>query len=350
MTALPVRPSEIDALTGAITTCGRVRVPLHDLWIMWSAAAPRLLGDPDQVAGLKQALTELSRQQIVELPSGAWDTSTTPSLPRSILVPGARRTSRPRPWVRHPWCPELGWVASQPTLSDAQHSDLVAINEWLVHSRGHELPVVPMRYRSVELFGGEKHLEAMSRTSLFGPGRLSLEMLSCVRRPPPLAAAAVGPGADLLVVENSDTYWVAIDVLRHLDGHPVGVVAWGAGRAFPTQAETLTVDIAGRGPIKGTVWYWGDLDPDGLAIATDASAAAAAIDGPPVRPAAHLWYAMADRPVQNRGTIDWTPSTGQAWLGSDLWTRLTAVRAANGRIAQEAVAPAVIGDWALHIR
>lgn len=350
MTVLPRRPGEIAALGKAITTSGRVRVPLHDLWPMWAAAAPGLVGDHDQVAGLSQALAELSRQDVIELPKDAWDTSTTPPLPRSILVPAARRTPRPRPWVRHPWCPELGWIASQPTLSASQHSDLVAVNDWLIHTRGHQVPAVPMRYRSVDLFGDEKHLEALSRTTLFGPGRLSLDLLSCVRRPPPLAAAAIGRGPDALVIENSDTYWAAIDVLRPLDDHPIGVVAWGAGRAFPTQAETLTVDVAGRGPIKGTVWYWGDLDPDGLAIATDASAASAAIHGPPVRPAERLWQAMADCPTQNPGTVNWSASTGMTWLGPELWTGLAGVRTDQGRVAQEAVAPSVIGDWAVHIR
>lgn len=351
MTApLTLGPGEIAALAEALTTYGRTRVSLHELWPMWAAAAPRLVGNLDQAAGLSQALAELSRQRIVELPKEAWDRSTTPPLPRSILVPAARRTPRPRPWVRHPWCPELSWVASLPTLSVAQHSDLVAVNDWLIHTRGHEVPTVPMRYRSVELFGDEKHLEALSRTSLFGRGRLDLDMLSCVRRPPPLAAAAVGLGPDALVIENSDTYWVAVDVLRQLDGHPIGVVAWGAGRAFAAQAETLTVDVAGRGPVNGTVWYWGDLDPDGLAIATEASAAAAAIDGPPVRPAAHLWQVMADCPVQNRGTVDWFASTGVTWLGPDLWTRLAGVRAASGRVAQEAVPPSVFGHWAVHVR
>lgn len=298
------------------------------------------------MAGLAEVLAELSRQCVVELPREAWDASTTPPLPRLILVPAARRTSRSRSWVRHPWCPELGWVASLPSLSESRYDDLVTVNNWLIHTRGHDVPVVPMRYRSVVLFGDEKHLEGLSRTSLFGPGRLSLDMLACVRRPPPLAAAAVGAGPDALIIENSDTYWVAVDVLGHLDSHRIGLVAWGAGRAFPTQAETLKVDVAGRGPVQGTVWYWGDLDPDGLAIATDASAAAAMIDGPPVRPATHLWHAMADCPIQNRGTIDWSTSTGKTWLGPDLWTRLAPIRAANGRVAQEAVAPTVLANWA----
>lgn len=47
MTAIPLRPGEITAFAAALTAAGRVRVSLHELWPMWAAAAPRLVGDPD---------------------------------------------------------------------------------------------------------------------------------------------------------------------------------------------------------------------------------------------------------------------------------------------------------------
>lgn len=345
MTHVPNRPAELTALAEALTANGKVRIPLRELWTLWAAAAPRLTGDPAQAAGLAAALAELADRNLIELPSAAWDTSTTPPLPRSITVPGARQGDRTRRWARFPWCAELGWVASLPSLSDARFNDLVAINDWLVRTRDTQQPVLPMRYRSVQLFGDEKRLETMARTSLFGPGRLSLDTLACVRLPPPLAAAAVGSGPDVLVIENSDTYWTAIAVLRRCSTHSIGVVAWGAGRAFPSQVSTLTVDVAGRGPVRGVVWYWGDMDPEGLAIAADA-AAVAAMDTPQVRPAFALWAAMAERPVQNRGTIDWTADPGREWLGPELWARLAVIRSAGGRVAQESVAATVIADWA----
>ena len=100
-------------------------------------------------------------------------------------------------------------------------------------------------------------------------------------RLPPYRAAArrsvVGAGPDVLVVENSDTYWVVLDALRGVDGHRVGVVAWGSGRSFPSQVESLGVDVAGRGPVRGTTWYGGDYEPIGIEIAIAASRASDAI-------------------------------------------------------------------------
>lgn len=345
MTSAPNRPAELNAFTETLTALGRIRVPLREVWELWRAAAPRLVGDPAQASMLAAALDTLVGRDVIELPVGAWDNSTTPPLPRSITVPSARRAPRSRSWDRFPWCPELGWAASLPSLTDARFEDLIAINDWVIRSRGREEPVLPMRYRSVQLFGDEKHLERLARTTLFGPGRLSFDDLACVRIPPPLAAAVIAPGPDILVLENSDTYWTAIDVLRACSGHPVGVVAWGAGRAFPSQVPALKVDVAGRGQAEGVIWYWGDLDPDGLVIASEA-AVAGELNELRVRPADALWEAMAERPVQDPGTVDWTAAPGEEWLGSPLWHRLGHIRSVGGRVAQESVAAAALVSWA----
>jgi hypothetical protein len=62
---------------------------------------------------------------------------------------------------------------------------------------------VPMRERSLEIFGDEKALDRLVTSVLFGPGRLSLTQLRAYRSRPPLPAMRVGEGPVLLVVENS---------------------------------------------------------------------------------------------------------------------------------------------------
>lgn len=346
MTNPGLRPAEVAALADALRASGLVRVSLDDLWTFWAAAAPRLVGDPAQASGLAAAVRSLDQQGVIELPIGAWDASTTPPLPRSLVVPSARRPARDREWLRYPWRQELGWVASLSSVSDERLRDLIAINSWLGRTNGEWVPVVPVRYRSVEILGHEKTLEAIARTNLFGPKRLSLELLACVRRPAPLPAVSVGPGDDLLVVENSDTYWVAVDALRTSDTHSVGAVAWGCGKAFPSQVGALSVDVAGRGPITGEVWYWGDLDPAGLTIAAEAAKAAKEIGAPPIRPACDLWIATAGRPIQEPGHFDWSAEPGRDWVGAELWDQFSHVRDANGRVAQESVPFTAIIEWA----
>ncbi|WP_405497225.1 hypothetical protein [Nocardia sp. NBC_00511] len=201
---------------------------------------------------------------------------------------------------------------------------------------------MPARFRSAEIFGREKRLDELTRTTLFGPTRITLDLLACTRLAPPLPGAIVGPGPDVLITENSDPYWVLVDLLRDAPGHRIGVVAWGSGRSFPTQVDSLRVDVAGRGPITGTAWYWGDCDPAGLAIADAAASVTAEI---PIRPATGLWAAMARSPVQERGSVDWTGDRGARWLGTELWSQLEPVRSARGRIAQEAVSVSAISEW-----
>jgi hypothetical protein len=278
-------------------------------------------------------------------PVGSWDSSTIPPLPKWVKVPANRAQRRRGSWRQFPWAPELGWVASLPSLSDERFNDLVAIHNWLISNR--QTPAVPVRYRSVELFGDEKHLGNLARTQLFAPGRLTLDLLRCHRLPPPLPAIPVGTGPDILVVENSDPYWAAADVLGEMKDHPIRAVAWGSGTAFPAQVETLGVDIAGDGPVSGVAWYWGDFDPRGIRIGADAASANAAHDGVQVLPAIGLWEAMASCNPQMEGTISWqTDPAAAAWLGPHLWATLEPIRRAKARVAQEAVPRRAIESWA----
>ncbi len=338
-----VRPSEIAAFREAILDAKAVKIEFDVLWELWNRAAPRFTGDPGQAAALKDALVELSDSLVIELPKQAWDKSTVPALPRHIVVPASRRAGKERTWMTFPWCRRLGWVSSLSTLQPGLFDDLVALNEWFGRVEPATLPIVPVRYRSAEIFAREKRLDQLERTKLFGPDRLSLEMLGCRRLAPPAPAAAVGPGPDALIVENSDTYWVAVEELRKSSGHDIGAVVWGSGRTFPVQVPSLAVDVAGQGPLRGVAWYWGDYDPVGTATAVAAAGSAADVE---VRPAAGLWKAMVGLAVQEAGTFDWTNAAGQEWLGRDLWNHLSYVRSAGGRIAQELVPVDAVSAWA----
>lgn len=340
------RASETTALRDAVLTSRSIRLEFAVLWLMWCRVAPRLVGDREQAATLHEVLLALAGQGVIELPKGAWDTSTVPPLPRFVTVPGARRKASDRPWLTFPWRSELGWVASLRALPEPLFADLVVINEWLSRTEGLELSVVPVRYRSAEILGREKRLDQLLDTTLFAPGRLSLDVLSCVQLAPPIPAASVGRGDDILVVENSATYWVAVDVLRRVRGHTIGAVGWGSGKAFPAQVSSLTVDIAGQGPLRGVVWYWGDYDPPGTGTAATAARITNAVE---VRPATGLWAAMAGLSAQDVGTVSWVGAEGGDWLGGELWDRLAYVRTAGGRIAQELVSANAVAVWAEQI-
>lgn len=333
------RPAEVDAFTAAIAGAGRVRVRKDQLLRMWAAAAPRVAGEADQLPDLVRVLDDLASDGVLVLPAAAsWDRSTRPALPKFVTCPGNRTAPTGSPWRSFPWRCELGWVASLSKLTTGQYQQLVAVNRWL--GSDHDDDVVPMRVRSAEIFGNEKALDQLITSRLFAEGRLSLDLLRCRRFPPPITITTIGDGPDILVIENADAYWAAI-VAAHDEPGPIGRVAWGAGRGF-----TQSIHALAETESAGGLWYWGDLDPEGIAIAAAAATTAGVLGLPGLRPAHGLWAAMATRPVQDPGTVAWDrTAAGKAWLGSELWDVCAPVREVGGRVAQESVPGRAIAAW-----
>jgi hypothetical protein len=304
-----------------------VRVPAARILEAWSRCAPELLGRPEQLTELDTTLRELAACGELELPgSRSWDRSTTPPVPHFVVIPAARPLPREPHWRTHPWCSELGWAASARTMTDAQYAALVAIHDWLV-AGGAAQPIVPARLRSAEILGDEKALERLATTSLFARGRLTYELLRARRLPPPLHIVETGAGPDLLVVENSDPFWVCCDVAAR--SPRVGRVAFGAGQAFLASSAAIALEEQ----LPERVFYWGDLDPKGVAIPTEAARTLTSL-GIELAPAVPLWYAMILKPQHATGSIEWRDDAG-GWLGGELWTASQSVRKAKARVAQE---------------
>jgi hypothetical protein len=337
-----ITDSELDAFAAQLVARNRVDTRLAAIRDLWAAAVPRLTSSPHSMAALRSALDKLAERQVIELPSGSWDRSSNPPLPKFVRMPSARRPHRPPQHRGYPWRSELGWVASLRNVTDGQLEQLRAINAWL--ATANDTLVVPHRVRSAEVLGDEKALDRLARGVLFGDGRLTFDLLRCKRLPPPLPAAVVGDGPDVLVVENSDPYWMAVESLRAVSGHQIGAVIWGSGNTFPAQVPALGVDVAGRGPVTGTVWYWGDLDPKGIHIAVAAARVAAELGVAPVRPPIALWDAHRTCPITSSDGFPWD-DTGAEWFGPRQWATFEPVRSARGRISQEACAPTAISSW-----
>ncbi len=318
-----------ERLRDGLLSLRRVRVSLDALLEVWADAAPELLGSGESLAALAAALQALAAADLLELPAAeSWDRSTRPPLPRFVTVPASRRERPPDRWRSFPWRDELGWVASLPYLADSNLQALVAIDTWLAR-RDPDAPLVPVRVRSAEVLGDEKRLDDLVKTRLFGPGRLSLDLLGATRYPPPLPTRLVGDGSGVLIVENMDPFWLCVEAARRLTG-PVGRIAWGVGKAAVASVASLAWDD----PRPAAIWYWGDMDPEGVRIAGDVARAAEAVGLPPVRPALTLWSAMLAHSGKEVGSVAWDHVSG-TWLGHDLWDRTASLRAARARIAQE---------------
>lgn len=328
-----------DRLQHRLAATGRAICRSNALLAHWAAAAPELVSTIDQTIALREAIDSLEQSGRLTVPKGrrSWDESFRPALPRFVIVPILDTARRDPLWRNHPWRTELGWVASLRTVNDRQFAQLIAINDWLVSTKGGQVPRVPQRIRSAEILGDEKALDDLSKSALFGSGRVSWDLLAAIPIPPPLALRQVGSAGAVLVVENADPYWLAVEALEGRAG-PVGMVAWGSGRSAGLSIPTLA-----REPrVTGPVWYWGDFDPAGLDIPTSASSAVEAVGLGPLRPAVALYEAMADhadRAGATECTTSWTGRDRSAWLGSHLWTRFSKVVESGRRVAQEVLGP-----------
>jgi hypothetical protein len=323
----------------------RVRIPLAVIHDAWAVAAPELTGTLESRGELASALHELAAAGRLQLPAGAWETIPRPSLPKFVTVPAARPRPRAHRWRTMAWHPTMAWVSSLVAVSEAQVDALAAIDAWLRRRDGTDPRPLPVRVRSAEIFGREKRLDGLLGSGLFGPGRLSLELLGAHRFPPPLALHRVGPGPDVLIVENADSFWVCREIAADLAG-PVGRIGWGSGRAFV--ASVAALGLEDQSPRY--LWYWGDLDPEGVRIAGEAATAASRSALPPLQPAFPLWAglgALTPEPAD----LDWR-NVDSTWLGDMLWAATAVVRAAGGRVAQERLPPAAVaaGMASLEVR
>lgn len=309
----------------------RRQLRLAELQALLVAAEPALEHAPERRARLHEILDELVDAGLVELPSRrSYDHSAKPALPRFVRIERAVAAPQRVSGAGVAWRPELAW-ATELSVDEQTLSDLRAVNAFF-RDGGGERPVVPLRERSLHLFGYEKRLETLLAGRLFFPGRLTLEQLRCEEVHPPFVFETIGSAPDVLVVENHHTFVSPRRALPR-EGN-VGVVVYGAGAHFKGSV-TYLADLP-TPPRR--VLYFGDLDIDGLDIPVHASAVAATAGLPAVESTAVLYRLLLDNgrpvPVENPPSCDRARKL-TAWLHDDVRADAAAVLVDGQRLAQE---------------
>ncbi len=324
----------------ALTGWPRRRVQLLELWRIFDDTDPATRLAPNRRQLLLNTLKQLAAIGALELPaSTSWDRIEHPHLPRFVTLPKAQEpTGIERSTV---WHPTLAWVPDTKVPS-AHRTDLKTINRWL-HSHGQTSDlVVPLRERSLEIFGHEKTLDRLIRTSLFASDRLTLTLLRTRRAAPRFTHETVGDGTTLLIVENSDTFDSLTHALTDNPGH-VGVIGWGSGGGF--EASVLSIPRLRQTVTR--VVYFGDLDLRGLQIPASASRTAHDAGLPPVEPATSLYTALLDvgRPQTTTRISETTASDATAWLPAHLRQPVHDLLTAGQRLAQEHIGAQHLADY-----
>ena len=184
---------------------------------------------------------------------------------------------------------EFAWEPPLAFLRDARlnipFAELRRLNDFLQHDVG-KRPLIPIKERSLEIFGDEKRLDELARGSaVFGDGRLTPEMFRCFIVPEPLPwTPGANPAGPILIIENAATWhsycrW-------NTERKVFSAVVYGCGNRFLDGIRSLNDIFAALGGPR-RVFYFGDLDPQGLFIPKTASIRAQALGLPAVEP--HLW-------------------------------------------------------------
>ena len=204
---------------------------------------------------------------------------------------------------------EFAWESALVFLREARvnisFGELLRLNEFIKHG-GKERELVPIKERSLQIFGDEKRLDLLLGSALFREGRLDVKRdLRCEVIGVPLAwkrGPAVAEHQPLIVIENAATWhsycrW-------NLDRGLFSAVVYGDGNRFADGIRYLP-DIFAELRGQQRVLYFGDLDPQGLVIPQEASARARAAGLPKIEP--HLW--------SYRALLDLGEDRVQAWEG-----------------------------------
>lgn len=305
---------------------------------------PELASSGTFRARLRERLDELAAAGRITFPAqggSAWDTVGKPSLPKWVQRPAALKPARVNP-ATIAWLPAMAFARNLQKTADVEAAS--ALNDFLVRHR-HELQPVPLKERSLQIFGDEKALGRRCRTGALFSGQLKLDVIGAFDPPPPLPYESIGvAGLPILLLENHHTYWTFST--WNSSSRRYSAVVYGAGWVISRCGEAISVVLRLTG---GTaVEYFGDIDPTGIRIAQKLAGQVAAAGLPALRPAADLYRWAFENGTRN--ALKRAPSRVQleeakSWLPQDMHSRLQELYASAKRIPQESLGADALRAW-----
>lgn len=232
------------------------------------------------------------------------------------------------------WASQLAFLTTEAVTIASE--DLLKLNDFFL-KQPQSPHTIPIKERSLEIFGDEKRLDAMLSMSLFRNGRLDWKAdLKCEIISEPLGwkrGPVEAASQPIIVIEDAATWH---SYCRWNAGHKLfSAVVYGCGNRFVDGVRNLADIFAELGGPRG-VFYFGDLDPQGLLIPQEASNRSHGFGLPVVDP--HLW---SYRQLLAAGNGQGQPWEGEPpspticdWLG-ECAEPARQLFAANQRLAQE---------------
>lgn len=344
-------PESVSRLVGALKKTGRRRLTLEMVRQEFASACPELAEQPDRRMRLAEALRGAANTGEIQLPKQmrSWDRTGGATLPGFVVVTTPRPPASPAIAPGYTWHPLLAFAASERNHLRLQSAK--RINEWLKGDPDLTL-IVPIKERSLEIFGDEKRLDQLraGTTSLYG--QLSLAALGCRVCPIPLPFEP-GPesarGQPVLIVENNDT-WASFAHWNRGAGRYAAVAYAGGGHGKSLAYDETFIDELLERFGSTELLYFGDIDPAGLHIASGAAERRARRRALPLQPAELLYaWLLAHGTRTALQSAQRGSSADVTWLPEVLCAPVEALFAEGRRIPQESLGTRVLMTGAIHI-
>jgi hypothetical protein len=292
--------ARLQQFRGRLLSPGRRVVRQEAVWASFVDSYSDLPPGPERRRWLAAVLEHLSQQGEIVLPvphGKQWDRTSTVALPTAVtMVTLDGGVANKSDWRNYPWHPRLHWIFGLRALMRDQVAFLKRVHAGLV-AGWFDQPEC-FKYRSLQLTDDEKRLEELLRGILFGPERLTLEMLGCEPESLPLASEQFSAEPTLLIFENAAPFMLARRVLTGGARPAFGRLAYGAGKQVLKAARYLPMVK----PAITEIQYVGDLDAEGMSIAAEFRRLSQEI---PVRPATEFHQAMLASAAQLESPNGW---------------------------------------------
>lgn len=234
-----------------------------------------------------------------------------------------------------PWVERLAFLKS--SRVNVPFEDLKRMDHYL-KNKSSGAPRLPVKERSIQIFGDEKRLDELYRGSaLFQKEHLDLNDFDCYLVPEPLAwVRGKCPDGSIIILENAATW----DSFRRWDSVDCrfSAIVYGGGDRFRDSAWRMGEIFAEVGGIRET-FYFGDIDAAGLRIPRVAADVFSSNGWPRLKPdlGSYAKLIAICLKVPNLRRWDGLPKPAQEDLGwlDTLGTEAQKIISKYGRIAQE---------------
>ncbi|MHA1401938.1 MAG: Wadjet anti-phage system protein JetD domain-containing protein [Candidatus Heimdallarchaeaceae archaeon] len=248
------------------TSNNKKKIPEEKIITVFAKVFPEIYYDSTEWnEKLIDVLKELEKEGAIKLPKGKehWNIRTKPCLPKWILILEIKQEQKSKVWRECPWHPELSWITRLKHLTEERMKDYMKLNEYFKNNKVEEREKLPIKERSMEIFGEEKKLDELFSLETFDRN-MTVEKLGCYRtiEPFPVKISCSTENHRAIIIENRDTFDSFWKSNESLSPPPYRYVIYGCGKAI----EERIFWINELDPEVTEIEYFGDLDPEGVNI------------------------------------------------------------------------------------